>query len=122
MRDYELVVQRKNTDAYLDADGESVTLSRSGVMVSDGAGGFKPGSAAGPVPPQTFVLATTDRQLPVRRTVDGLEISPEYIMTGAYDADVQPGDWFYRNGLKYEVVFVHLDRNFQTTAEVIYRG
>lgn len=121
MADFELHMQQRNTEAHLDADGEPVVLTRNSLPTPDGSGGYTSGGAE-PIEEQEFVLSTTNRQLPIRRTVDGIEISPEYIMTGRWDADVQAGDWFFKEGIKYEVVFVHLDRSFETTAEVTYRG
>jgi hypothetical protein len=121
MAGFEEHIQKRNTLAYLDADAEWVTLSRNAMPAADGSGGYTAGGTT-PLDPQEFVLTTTNRQLPIRRTVDGLEVSPEYIMTGRWDADIQAGDWFFRNGVKFEVVFVHLDRSYETTAEVMYRG
>ncbi len=121
MGSFELHIQQRNTVAHLEADGEMVTLSRNSTPTPDEAGGFTPGGP-GSLAPQVFVMETSTRQLPVRRTVDGLEVNPEYVLTGLWDADIQPGDWFFKDGAKYEVVFVHLDRSYMTTAEVIYRG
>ena len=119
----ELLVMRRQTAEYIKREPVVLTLQRN-QLVSDGQGGWTP--TAGPIPAgkQTFAFDAMGRVQAghVRRTVDGQEVEPEYALMGKYDADVQRGDWFFIEGIKYEVVFVHPDRSYEVSAEVAYRG
>jgi hypothetical protein len=117
---FELEMLQRTTKSWLESDGETITLSRV-TSIADGAGGFGRDTPTARSP-QPVVLESSNRQLPQRRTVDGIEVQPEYTMVGMWDADINRGDWFYKDGIKYEVVFVDDDKSYQTTAEVIYRG
>lgn len=120
--DTELRVNRRMTDVFIKTHPQkiAVTLSRE-TMVNDGAGGWVSGSTSS-VAAQEFAFLPSAYQLPVRRTQDGQEVTPEYTMIGRHDAVIEPGDWFWSDGIKYEVVFIHPDRSYQVKAEVMYRG
>jgi hypothetical protein len=105
----------------LRRDSELIILNRE-EKISDGGAGYIYG------PPATleaarFKMVTPTTQLPERRSLDGQAIVPEFLLVGRWDADVRRGDWFFIDGIKYEVIFIHEPRNgYEVTAEVAYRG
>lgn len=119
----ELSVQRQLTSAFIDADYVDVVLYRSG-QVSDGAGGFIPGDPV-PLASQKVRIITqgsTGADSKARFTADGQQVSPDYVLMGTYDADVERWDIFFLDGREYEVVFVNQNRQYEVKAEVVYRG
>lgn len=121
-RDTELAANKRQTDAFIRTHPNrvAITLSRQ-TMVNDEEGGWVSDTTV--VGGQQYVaLIATNLQLPIRRSVDGQEIQPEYILIGYPDADITRGDWFWLDGVKYEVVFVNPNRSYEVRAEVAYRG
>lgn len=114
-------VMRKQTTEFIAVYPQVIALVRT-AMESDGSGGFK---TVGPNPlgPQTFrqITQPTNTQV-LRRTIDGEEVSPDFVLLGEWNADVQIGDWYMKDGAKHEVVYVKEDRRYETWAEVKYRG
>lgn len=117
----ELNVMRRQTKAYIEREPVKMILNRE-EATGDGQGGVI--ITSGPIPVQTFAFdaMSLPQQGQIRRTVDAQEVQPEYALMGEYNADVKRGDWFFLEGIKYEVVFVHPDRTYQVFAEVAYRG
>lgn len=117
----EVAVQRKLTREFIRRGNRKELVLNFEQKVADLSGGMKRG-----VPDtrskQVFHLAVPTTQLPERVTAAGITAVPEYILVGYHDAVVQRGDWFYMDGIKYEVVFVHPDRSYETRAEVVYLG
>jgi hypothetical protein len=89
--------------------------------ISDSSGGSKPGPPSTLTSQRVTLIAPT-QQLPERRTIAGITVVPEYLLKGKHDADIQRGDWYFVDGVKYEIVFVYPDRRYQTKAEVVYLG
>lgn len=120
--DVELRMQRKQTLAFIIANPTSIILSRVDV-VRDPSGGYVR-SPPFSLPAQQMRLdpvATSTSA--VRRTVDGIEVEVEFQLIAHYTADIRRGDWFYREGIKYEVVFVDITKaDYETQAEVAVRG
>lgn len=113
-------VMRKQTTAFIAVYPQSLILMRSD-MVADGSGGVK--ATLTPLDPQTFRQITQPTNTQVfRRTIDGEEVQPDFVILGEYNADVQIGDWYMKDGAKHEVVYVKDDRRYETWAEVKYRG
>lgn len=113
-------VMRKQTRDFIAANPLSVILSRAD-SVPDGAGGLTtPLPMNRPV--QIMRVIQQGTEMPVRRSVDGEELQPEFVLLGEHDADIRRGDWFFINGIKYEVFWVRPDRRYETWAEVVSRG
>ena len=113
-------VMRKQTKEFIAIYPQSLVLTRS-EMVSDGSGGVV--GTLTSLPAQTFRQITQPTNTQVfRRTIDGEEVQPDFVLLGEYDADVKIGDWYMKEGAKHEVVYVKDDRRYQTWAEVKYRG
>lgn len=111
---------RRQTAEFIAVYPLEIVLTRSD-MVSDGSGGVK--ATLVPLPAQTFRQITQGTNTGVfRRTIDGEEVQPDFVLLGYYDADVKSGDWYMKDGAKHEVVYVRDDRRYQTWAEVKYRG
>ena len=117
----ELESKRRNTSEYIARDpaAKLLPLSREDLVWEGGS--FNRANLQS-LRAQRMLLLATNQQLPERRTVEGQTVTPEYVLLGSWDADIRNGDWFYVDGVKYEVVFVHPDRSYQTKAEVVYRG
>jgi hypothetical protein len=114
----EAAVQRRLTEAFVDADAEEVVLQAL-VKVMNGAGGFS--TSRIPRPPQIMRLSPSgtgvERQLP-----DGRIVTSSHTLLGYYGTVMDRGDWFTLGGREYEIVFVHENQEYQTKGEVILRG
>jgi hypothetical protein len=117
----ELAAQRKQTQALLDRGNAIRVVLNHATVINDSSGGTKPGAPVSRVQ-QTFHWSQPSTQLPERVTPDGSLAVPEYILIGRYDAAIERGDWFYHEGVKYQVVFIHPDKSYEIRAEVVYRG
>lgn len=117
----ELETNRRNTAAHIARDPNSsvIVLSREDLVWE---GGSFNRTNQRQLDDQKMSLIASVQQLPERRTVEGQSLTPEFILLGNYGADIENGDWFYLDGVKYEVVFVHPDRSYEVVAEVVYRG
>jgi hypothetical protein len=119
----ENTMQIVQTKAFINASPTTVVLSRP-TTTRDNAGGsvraYSPLDSA-----QTFriePLGGGAQLAPVRSTIDGVSIKPEYRIIAMPDADMKRHDQFvWRNG-KYEIVFVLPFTDYQMTAEVAYLG
>lgn len=113
-------VMRRQTKKFIAVYAQQIVLTRS-EMVEDGSGGFK--TTLTPLAPQTFRQITQATNTGVfRRTIDGEEVMPDFVLLGEWDVDVKSGDWYMKEGAKHEVVYVRDDRRYETWAEVKYRG
>lgn len=119
----ELAVLRRQTQRFIEENPVSITIKRT-ITESDGAGGRKPATDQGqPIDPQVFRLIPQLRGgMVATRDVDGNRVKPEYVLIGTYDADIKGGDGFTYQGREFYVSFVRLDRDYETWAEVMYRG
>lgn len=120
MAEDNLPVLRQQTKEFIAANDTEVILNRI-TTESDGAGGLK--KILTPLPAQSMRLIKRNTSTAVfRRTIDGQEVQPDFVLLGEYDADVETGDWFFISGRKYEIVYKQDDQRYETWAEVIYRG
>lgn len=117
----ELAAKRRGTKAFIDRDPNkyAIVLSREDLEWSGGS--FNRTNLRS-LKQQPMVLVATNQQLPERRTLEGQSLTPEFVLIGEYGTDIRNGDWFYLDGVKYEVVFVREDRSYEVVAEVVYRG
>lgn len=113
-------VMRKQTKSFIAIYPQQISLTRPD-MVPDGSGGFK--HTLDTLSPQTFRQITQPTSTDVfRRTIDGEEVTPDFVLLGEWDVDVKSGDWYMKDGGKHEIVYVKDDRRYETWAEVKYRG
>lgn len=116
----DLSILRKQTKDFIAANPSDIVVQRIDT-VADGSGGVK--KTLAPLPAQTLRLIKRNTSTAVfRRTIDGQEVQPDFVVLGEYDADMRTGDWFFMDGIKYEFVYVQADRRYEAWGEVIYRG
>ena len=117
----DLPALRAQTKQFINVNPKVVNLQRQ-TTASDGSGGIT--RTLSSVGNQTFRLIEQPhpQSQVFRRTVDGQEVVPEYVLLGEYTANVQNGDYWMDGGIKFEVVYVKLDRRYESWSEVAYRG
>jgi hypothetical protein len=116
----ELAIQRRLTEQFIKADSLEIVLYRS-TPVADGKGGYTH-SAPAPLPAQTMRLIPLGDGATERLTANGQAVSPQYMLMGLYDADMQRFDSFTVGNDRYDVVFVNENRQYETKGEVYFRG
>jgi chitinase len=62
------------------------------------------------------------RQLVDRQTLQGEVVQPDHKLLGYWDSDIQRGDYFTYEGNRYDIAFVTEKRDYEVTAEVVFRG
>lgn len=120
LRKTELRLQRKNTNAFIAADPYSITLVRR-VRFVNGAGGITRGNET-TLPAQTLRLLPQEDGATERVTAEGERATPEYVLLGTYDADMQRFDAFEYDGRRYEVVWISENRQYEIKGEVVHLG
>ena len=109
------------TDAFIKADVEQITLTRH-TKDPDGSGGWV--EAETTLSPQQFRIQPLGSRFsaPERQSAAGSIIVPSHELIGYADADIEAGDEFQWNGDHYEVIFVDTAVSYRTRAEVIRGG
>lgn len=116
----ELAVQKELTKAFVEADVIVVTLTRS-EWVSDGAGGSVRTDPVA-LAPQRMRLIPLGDGAQERFNSNGEEVRPSYKLLGKHDADMERWDEIILSGVRYEVVWVNENRQYEVKGEVAYRG
>lgn len=114
----EVRTRQRLTTEMIAANPSTIVLSRQS-YVDDGAGG----QSRGPVVDQPAIVGriiALNREVPQRTTVDGRTVTPSYRLLAGSSADVQPGDYFTKDGARFEVVWVEPDHLDATRAELVY--
>lgn len=121
----DIAVLRAQTKEFIDVNPTSVVISRKNIT-SDGEGGVQHTLTV--LPAQIMRLITQPSGSAVlRTTIEGEELTPDFVLLGVHDSDMVHGDWFMRDGAKYELVYVRDDGRsaelrYERWAEVLYRG
>jgi hypothetical protein len=116
----ELKVQRKLTVAFLRADAREITLERR-TRTPDGAGGSVRGPAVSQSA-QRFRLLPQEDGATARTTAEGETATPECMVLGRWDANMERFDEFVSDGRRYQIVFISENRQYETKGEAIYLG
>jgi hypothetical protein len=116
----ELRVQRNLTLWFLKADGRNIVLQRR-TRTPDGAGGTLVGEPVSLVP-QCFRLLPQEDGATARTTAEGEIATPEYMLMGRWDANMQRFDEFVADGRRYQIVFITENRQYETKGEAIFLG
>lgn len=120
--DMELVVQKRNTRAFIEVDPVDVVLTRFS-RVPNGAGGYR---LSGPVEraSQRFrlVLQANRGDTGERLLLDGTANQVTHDLIGMPDADIAPGDKFVYDSRSYEVVEVFRVGGYEVKARVTTRA
>lgn len=118
LRAGELKAQQKISAAFIAADSVIIILER-WTRVPDGAGGF----ISSPVSqiPQRFRLIPQEDGATARTTAEGETATPEFMLMGAWDCNMQRFDEFELNGIRYQIAYID-DRQYEIKGEVIRLG
>lgn len=102
MTPLELEIHRKNTKVFIDADPITLVLVPH-ALEKDAGGGRKlvPGEAR---EEQVFRLIPMTDVMPTVQTVDGVQLTPTYILLGEHDCVMGRWDKFSLNGDDYQIV------------------
>lgn len=112
----ELEIQRKLTMAFVNADPETIVLTRR-EKVEDGAGGFTLQDS--PPEQQTVRMVPQSDKVPVSSTLDGERKRPEFIIVAMPLADIRRYDTFDFRGTTYQVSHVHDCPEYEFKADVV---
>lgn len=102
MTPLELSLHRKNTKAFIDADPLALVLVPHAIE-KDAGGGRKlvPGE---PREEQAFRLIPMSDVMPTVQTIDGIQLTPTYVLLGEHDAQMARWDIFSINGVDYQII------------------
>lgn len=110
-------VQRSLTETFIAAKPVSIQLIPS-ARVKTSTGGWKWQDSAARTA-QTFRLLPQTAPLGERVvSEDGHELRSDYVLLGAYDAIVVPGDHWVGNGHVYRVLYLLPDNGYEVRAAV----
>lgn len=121
----DIAALRTQTKDFIDVNPTTVVISRKNIT-SDGEGGVQ--HTLDTLTPQVMRLITQPAGSAVlRTTIEGEELTPDFVLLGVHDSDMKHGDWFMRDGAKYELIYVRddgrsADLRYERWAEVLYRG
>lgn len=118
----ELLMQRRQMQAYIEADSSSFKLFRK-TRVRTPAGGWKWSDpvALDPQPGRLIPFKRRMVDFVVSTTAGQTEKLP-YVLVGYHDLDVQQGDTFSYNDAEFVVKEVDPNRDIRTAAMVDYIG
>jgi hypothetical protein len=115
----ELKAQRRITAAFIAADAQTIVLLRRS-RTPDGAGGIETGPQVEQAP-QTFRLLPQEDGATARTNADGESATPEYMLQGYWDANMQRFDEFVIGDRRYQIVYID-DRQYEIKGEATYCG
>lgn len=119
----EVLVQRRQTEAYLKAEPQMIALSRPTPKVKTAAGG-KVDGVADTLDPQMFRVVPFKRRVTESESniVEGTVTVSTYVLVGRWDADVKKDDEFVLPDGRYKVESVEPGKSYRTLAILEYRG
>jgi hypothetical protein len=116
----ELAILRANTTEFINADFKDIVLNRV-TRTSNGAGGYTEEET--PVDAQRMRLIPQQGNMsPLRETLEGEAVQPDYVLLGEWNADLMRWDTFVDLGRRYQVLFVHEKSSYERKGEVKYLG
>jgi hypothetical protein len=119
LRPAELKAQQRISLAFIEADARDVILLRR-TRTDDGAGGIAVGEPVS-LPAQRLRLLPQEDGATERTTSEGESATPQYMLMGPTDANMERYDEFVLDGIRYEVVYID-DRKYELKGEVIRLG
>jgi hypothetical protein len=119
LRAAELKAQQRLSLAFIQADVRDVVLMRS-PRTDDGAGGFVVGEPV-PVAAQKLRLLPQEDGATERTTAEGESATPQFMLMGPWNANMQRFDEFTLDGVRYQVVYID-DRKYELKGEVVRLG
>lgn len=112
---------REGTAEFIAADVKNITLSRR-TETPNGAGGYEELYTPLVFPQALRLIPQHGNMSPLRETLDGESVQPDYILLGEYDANIARWDTFTDQGRRYIVLFVHEKKAYEVKGEVKYLG
>lgn len=103
--DAEVQLNRLQTTAWIDYDPRTIVLQTVDAVPTS-SGGFTRDTSSR-VPQIGRLISRGDVEARPRPMVDGEIVEDDFVLVFPWDALVERGDWFYLDGLKYEVVWVN---------------
>lgn len=100
--DWELLIQRKNTLKFINADPVSLVLTRES-RIDTGDGGYKKGPPT-EIAVQTFRLIPQTDPISQIQTPDGIQLITSFMLLGTHDCDMARWDEFTLNGVRMMIV------------------
>ena len=119
LRPAELKAQQRVSLAFIDADVRMIDLLRS-PRTADGAGGVAVGDPVS-VGAQRLRLLPQEDGATARTTAEGETATPQYMLMGPWNANMQRFDEFVLDGVRYQVVYID-DRKYELKGEVVRLG
>lgn len=117
----EALMQKRITEAFIQADATSVTLVRT-AEVGNGAGGVRRGGAA-PLTPQTVRLVpSADPAVAEAPKTDGGTRTTRYTLVAKFDANVKDGDEFSYEDETFVLSEVRVVGGYEKKATAVARG
>lgn len=120
MNAIELDVQRRLTKAFIDESPESVVLQGFD-KESNGSGGFRL-TPQPPRDPQVMRLIPISTTAFERLTLDGAAVTPQFVLMGEFNCEMQRGDKFELDGKRYEIVHIQEKHEYQKKGETVLLG
>lgn len=119
IRPAELEVQRKLSAEFIAADAQTIVLQRP-TRTPDGAGGTTVGTPV-PVTAQVFRLLPQEDGATARTTAEGESATPEFMLMGYWNCDMDRFDEFTIDGRRFQIVYID-DRQYEIKGEAIFLG
>ena len=113
-----VAIEREQTRKFIAENPVNVVLTRR-TKVADGAGGSRDTTLALPAQRMRAIPQRSGVSVE-RRTVNGVTVTPDLVLQGEHNCDIQRGDWFTYNGIAMEVVWV-TTLPYEKLAEVTMR-
>lgn len=114
-------ILRAQTATFIAADPKQITLNRR-TATPNGSGGYTEAYASLPSAQTLRLIPQHGSMSPLRETLDGEAAQPDYVLLGAWNADIARWDTFEDNGRRYIVLFVHEKATYEKKGEVKYLG
>lgn len=115
---YELAMAKRQTQAFINADVESIVIEPRVERVSDGAGGWveQPGA---PLPPISVRLIPQSDAVPAAAALEGSRPTPDFVLVAMPDADIQRYDRFSWRDKVWDIEYVHEKPEYEFKADVV---
>lgn len=117
----ELNLQRSLTAQFIEADPLELQLYRS-TKTPNGSGGYTTSAPAPVGGLQRMRLIPLGDGAEERLTADGKTVTPNYMLQGYFDCDMDRWDTFELSGIRYQIVFINQNSQYQKKGEVVYLG
>ena len=109
--------QKRTTWLLIQSEPTLVALRRAGTWVSTPSGGQKRSGALQTFSARERFFSIADPNQRFSTTIDGVLIQGDHILVGMPDDDMKSMDEFSLGHKKFQILFVHSNRDFECRAE-----